>query len=312
MTSVLVYDSKRNNPLGFFARLVCDAIAAQPGVTIARLAGPWEIGEALSRGSYDLILIFGGEELSGAVLEPLRAECRCLAVWTTEDPYEFDQILQHEDAFDIVFSNDARCAARYRNGHYLGLGFPDTLIAHLAPQPKVVDFIYIGKGWPNRVEIMKNVLDATEGLSRRIIVTDPTAPFALHPDIAVDRKLPYTSYLSLIAAARTCLIVGRDYTTSLGPNSEARSISPPPRLFECVGLGTVPVVLGQPLEPSTVLAGAGPIYCDDPSNLRAALDTALASIPVDAEAARPYALSTATAILVETFRVYDADPPRRP
>lgn len=298
MSSILVFDSKQRNPLGFLARLVADALAANTAIGTCRLAGAWDIGRALAAQRYDLGLIFGGEELTPDLVDACRARTDQLCLWTTEDPYELDQILPLADRFDHVFSNDAAAARLYPRGRYLPLGFPDALGERLGRLPKQLDFVYLGRGWPNRVEILEHVLAATEGLSRSIRVTDPVQAVSHRSGITVGPNLAYTSYLTQIASARTCLVVGRDHSTNPGPNSRPRSVSPPPRFFECLGLGTVPVVLGAPFEPRGALAPAHAVYCDKPEDLGAAIREALAMLPTPSGAAAEFSLSASVGHLI--------------
>jgi hypothetical protein len=306
VTQVLVFDSKRRNPLGFLARLVADALAAQPGVSAVRHAGTWDIGLALAERRYDLCLVFGGEELSDDLVRACRVRAGRLALWTTEDPYELDQTLARAAAFDLVFSNDAEAATRYPRGRYLPFGYPDALARRLAATPKRADFVYIGKGWPNRMHLVDEVVAASEGLDRRILLTDPVGAIARRPGVEVGPGLAYTAYLSVLAAARTCLIVGRDYTTNRGANSRPRSVSPPPRFFECLGLGTVPIVLGSPPEPTARLAPAGWVACPGPADLCAAIRAALARPTLAAEATARFSLSASVAELLHAL--VPADP----
>lgn len=298
MTSVLVFDCKQRNPLGFLARLVADTLAAAPGIESCRLAGAWDIGRTLAARHHDIILIFGGEQLTRDLVQACRARCDRLLLWTTEDPYELDQILPLSDAFDHVFSNDAAAARLYPRGSYLPLGYPDALAARLAALPKRLDFVYLGRGWPNRTDLLARVLDATEGLRRIVRVTDPVGAVAARPGVTVGPNLPYTSYLTQIASARTCLIVGRNHSTNPGPHSRARSVSPPPRFFECLGLGVTPLVLGEGFEPAERLAPAGAVYCPTPEDLPSVLERALNVPPVAPEIAARFALSHSVACLL--------------
>ena len=298
MTSVLVFDSKNRNPLGFLARLVADALAENAAVGRCRLAGSWDIGRALAEQRYDLGLVFGGEQLTPDLVAACRARTDRLCLWTTEDPYELDQIMPLADRFDLVFSNDAAAARLYPRGRYLPLGFPDALGRRLGRQPKQLDFVYLGKGWPNRVEILERVLAASEGLARSVRVTDPVQAVSHRPGVTVGPNLAYTAYLTLLASARTCLVVGRDYSTNPGPNSQPRSVSPPPRFFECLGLGTVSVVLGAPFEPRETLAPTRAVYCATPEDLGAAIREALAMPPTPAADADGFSLSASIGRLI--------------
>lgn len=301
MTSVLVFDCKQRNPLGFLARLVADTLAAEPSVASCRLAGAWDIGRALADTCYDVVLIFGGEQLTRDLVAACRARTETLLLWTTEDPYEIDQILPLADSFDRIYSNDAAAARLYPRGEYLPFGYPDALAGRLARLPKQIDFVYLGRGWPNRTEILEQVLAASEGLSRAIRVTDPVGAVAERPGVSVGANLAYTSYLTQIAMARTCLIVGRDHSTNPGPHSRSRSVSPPPRFFECLGLGTVPVVLGERYEPPELLAPARAIFCPTPVGLGTALQKALATAPLAPEARTGFALSHSVGRIVDSF-----------
>lgn len=303
MTSVLVFDCKQRNPLGFLARLVANTLAAVPGIDDCGLAGAWDIGRKLGERRYDTIVIFGGEQLSRGLVNACRARARLLLLWTTEDPYELDQILPLAESFDMVFSSDAAAARLYPRGAYLPLGYPDALAARLRTLPKRVDFVYLGRGWPNRTDILGQVLEASAGLSRALRITDPVGTVAVQPGVTVGPNLPYTSYLTQIAAARTCLIVGRDHSTNPGPNSRSRSVSPPPRFFECLGLGTVPVVLGDACEPADLLAPAGALRCASPADLGAVLAEALATPPAPPETAARFALSRSVEGLVKAMNI---------
>lgn len=303
MTSVLVFDCKQRNPLGFLARLVADTLAAAPGIEDCRLAGAWDIGRALGARRYDVILVFGGEQLTRELVHACQARCDQLLLWTTEDPYELDQILPLAESFDRVFSNDAAAARLYPRGEYLPLGFPDAFAARLARLPKQIDFVYLGRGWPNRTQILGQVLDASEGLSRVVRVTDPVGAVAHRAGVTVGPNLPYTSYLTQIAAARTCLIVTRDHSTNPGPHSRSRSVSPPPRFFECLGLRTIPVVLGERFAPDDLLAPAGAIYCPTPEDLGPALREAMRMTPAPAETAARFSLSRSIGRLVEVMNL---------
>lgn len=303
MTSVLVFDCKQRNPLGFLARLVADTLASLPGITDCRLAGAWDIGRMLGAQRHDVIVIFGGEQLSRGLVNACRARCTRLLLWTTEDPYELDQILPLAGSFDMIFSNDAASARLYPRGAYLPLGYPDAVAARLRALPKTLDFAYLGRGWPNRTGILAQVLTASEGLSRAIRVTDPVGAVTASPGVMVGPNLPYTSYLAQIAAARACLIVGRDHSTNPGPNSRPRSVSPPPRFFECLGLGTIPVVLGGEYDPADMFTGTGAHYCPSPTELGPALTEALTGTPAPPETAARFALSRSVERLVAAMDI---------
>ena len=246
---VLLLDTKSQNPNHYICLAIQQALKAAPGVDCVVKA---ELSDAVAesiRHGCNLFFAFDGEELERSICSRVAAVCGSSILWVTEDPYELAANVANADLFDLVFTNDSSCVAAYgAKGRHLPLAGAKPF--HFLPVRQEVealryDLFFAGTAWPNRVELIKKVLEVDWG-SRAIKakIALPTnehlPPLNLElPASQVNWRTSPVDFARFANISACTLLLPRIFSAS-GNRDFAET--PPPRLYEAALAGTVQLV----------------------------------------------------------------------
>jgi len=232
------------------------------------------VSEAVKHGC-NLFFAFDGEELEFSICSRVAAVCGLSVLWVTEDPYELNTNVANADLFDLVFTNDSSCVAAYgKKGRHLPLAGAKTF--HLLPiqereESLRYDVFFAGTAWPNRVELLKKVLETDLGanaIKAKIALPTnehlPPLNLALPPSQLNWRTSPMD--FARFANASVCTLVLPRVFSASGNRDFAET--PPPRLYEAALAGTVQLVQSNLTEAEQYFeAGQDFIYFDTADEL---------------------------------------------
>lgn len=245
---ILLLDTKSSNPNHYICIAIERALVATSGVDLVIKAELHNaVSEAVKYGC-NLFIAFDGEELERGICSSISVVCGFSVLWVTEDPYELSANLSNADIFDLIFTNDSGCVSSYgEKGRHLPLAGAKPF--HLLPIEKRAealryDFFFAGTAWPNRVELLKDLLETDRGVGTiRAKIALPTNEH-LPP---TDLKLPISQVnwrtspvdFARFANISVCtLVLPRIFSLSGRDFAE----TPPPRLYEAALAGTVQLV----------------------------------------------------------------------
>lgn len=246
---ILLLDTKGSNPNHYICLALEHALRAAPNVEIVIKADLHNAISEAARGQCNLFFAFDGEELNRTICARLAAVCGRSVLWVTEDPYEIQVNVANADLFDLVFTNDSASAAAYGNkGRHLPLAGARPF--HLLDLPANAsafryDTFFAGTAWPNRVELLKQLVETDwGGKAIRAKIALPTNEHLPPLNIAMPRSqidwrtspLDFARFANL---SLTTLVLPRVFSAS-GDREFAET--PPPRLFEAALAGTVQLV----------------------------------------------------------------------
>ena len=145
----------------------------------------------LFKGWPDVVLTISGFYVPPAASTLIRARGMRSAVLFTESPYEDDRQLERAAAYDLVLVNDPTNLDAYRavnpNSHYQWHCYdPGVHRPGIARPDCRSDFVFVGTGYPSRVEFFEQVdwagIDATfAGHWGLIAESSPIRPLMAHP-----------------------------------------------------------------------------------------------------------------------------------
>lgn len=246
---IILVDTKSSNPNHYICIALHRALMKSPDVEIVIKA---ELNDAVPlaiENKCNLFLAFDGEELNRAICLRLAAICNRSVLWVTEDPYELSVNVANSDMFDLVFTNDSASVSAYgEKGRHLALAGAKPF--HFIPvqnagTPLRYDVFFAGTAWPNRVELIREMLGsnwADERIKAKIALpTNPHLPkvnLSL-PASQLNWRTSPVDFARFANSSVTTLVLPRVFSSS-GQNEFAET--PPPRLFEAALAGTVQLV----------------------------------------------------------------------
>lgn len=242
---VVLLDTKPSNPNHYLVLGVLQALRADPRVAAAERVHYGNAIEAARRIGANLFIAFDGEELVSAVCSRLSRLCGRSALWVTEDPYEVSANALHASDFDLVFTNDSGSVGAYgTKGRHLPLAASPAL--HQLPVRDDAelryDLFFAGTPWPNRVPLLRRVLESFPGAKVKIALA--ANPFLPEPDLPLARsayawRTSNADFVRFCNASRIVLGLHRTFSAS-GNAPSART--PGPRVFEAGLAGTAQLV----------------------------------------------------------------------
>lgn len=272
---ILLLDTKTQNPNHYICLAIQQALMATPGVgCVVKAELHNAVSEAVNHGC-NLFFAFDGEELERSICSRVAAACGLSVLWVTEDPYELNANVANADLFDLVFTNDSGCVAAYgEKGRHLPLAGAKPF--HLLPvqeRPEALryDVFFAGTAWPNRVELLKKVLEGDSGenaIKAKIALPTnehlPPLNLALPPSQLNWRTSPL-DFARFANMSASTLVLPRVFSAS-GNRDFAET--PPPRLYEAALAGTVQLVQSKLTEAEQYFqAGQDFLYFDTAEDL---------------------------------------------
>lgn len=272
---ILLLDTKTQNPNHYICLAIQQALMATPGVDrVVKAELHNAVLEAVNHGC-NLFFAFDGEELELSICSRVAAVCGLSVLWVTEDPYELNANVANADLFDLVFTNDSGCVTAYgEKGRHLPLAGAKPF--HLLPvqeRPEALryDVFFAGTAWPNRVELLKKVLEADLGeraIKAKIALPTnehlPPLNLALPPSQLNWRTSPL-DFARFANMSASTLVLPRVFSAS-GNRDFAET--PPPRLYEAALAGTVQLVQSKLTEAEQYFkAGQDFLYFDTAEDL---------------------------------------------
>lgn len=246
---VLLLDTKRSNPNHYICLSIEQALRDAPEVAQVHRANLGNALELAVRHRCNLFLAFDGEELHPGICERLRAVCGLAVLWVTEDPYELPVNLRHASLFDLVYTNDSASIAAYGGcARHLPLAGHPRFQHHpvLEDARCRYDLFFGGTAWPNRVELLRELMGGVAGLRTKLAVS--TNPHLPPFDLGLARsawswRTPNSQFARFANVSRVVLTLHRDFSTTAGASSAAAT--PGPRLFEVALAGGFQLVDGS-------------------------------------------------------------------
>lgn len=242
---VLLLDTKRSNPNHYICLGIERALRQSIRVASVTKADYLTAIEQARTGRCDLLLAFDGEELDRSIIARLAEICGTSVAWVTEDPYELCTNTGNLDLFDLLFTNDSGSVAAYGSkGRHLPFAADPHLHFREIPGDEddrhyMYDLFFAGTAWPNRVEFLRELQDALEGINLKLAL--PHNPHIPAPDLdlepsAYQWRTPNSEFARFANRSRVVLTLHRAFSSS-GNDPVAKT--PGPRLFEVALAGGV-------------------------------------------------------------------------
>lgn len=290
---VLLLDTKSQNPNHYICLAIRDALKSAVGIDLVVKA---ELHNAVSLAiehRCNLFFAFDGEALERIICARTAAVCGLSILWVTEDPYETSVNVANADLFDLVFTNDSACVAAYgRKGRHLPLAGAKAFHL-LAPREQAealrYDLFFAGTAWPNRVQLIKDILATDAGKVLKAKIALPTNEHL--PPLDVDlppsrlnwRTAP-PDFARFANMSVVTLLLPRVFSAS-GNRDFAET--PPPRLYEAALAGTVQIVQSSLAEASKDFeAGKDFLYFETAAEAVALISKLRADFSLRSEIAR--------------------------
>jgi len=246
---ILLLDTKRENPNHYICLALFQALKNSSHVEVVIKA---ELHDAIfeaDKNKCNLFMAFDGEQLNRFICKKLSEICGLSVMWVTEDPYEISINVKNSDLFDFVFTNDSGSVNAYgKKGRHLALAAAKNIhyLPILNKNKLRYDYFFAGTAWPNRVELIKDLLAANRGLETplRAKIALPTnehlPAFGLElPKSEFNWRIAPIDFAKFANMSCTTLVLPRIFSASGGGEFAE---TPPPRLFEAALAGTVQLV----------------------------------------------------------------------
>ncbi len=219
-------------------------------IVAAAAHGPWNPIVATSDDLLDLVgarpsalLVIGGEGAGAPVFTTAAKRAAVSGVWFFEDPYETEANMTVATNFTFAFSNDPISATRYPNGSYLPLAAPRIGPMH-SPGAYEFDFFFVGTGWPNRFDPIREICSIVPPARRKLVVTENRYIRGLKPWSSIPGieqvPVPFEEVQRIAERSRFTVALGRSFSGN--PSASQDGALPGPRLFENAAAGCVQLV----------------------------------------------------------------------
>jgi glycosyltransferase involved in cell wall biosynthesis len=151
--------------------------------------------------------------------------------------------ISYRRGFDHVFSNDPIATKRYPSATFLPLAAP-LPDGNAESDNRELDFIFVGSGWPNRFEPLRQIASVIPQARRRIVVTENPYIRGLKPWNEITGRevepLAFQALQRISMDAKLTIALGRNFSGS--PSAQTDGALPGPRLFENAAAGVVQLV----------------------------------------------------------------------
>ncbi len=247
---ICLLDTKSRNPNHYICRSVFRALQALPEVESVVLASYGNAVELSRKRRCNVFFAFDGEDMHLDICARVMRTCDVSILWITEDPYEVDVNIRNAELFDLVFTNDAGCVARYgRMARHL----PFAASTHLHDYPVILndsdlryDIFFAGTAWPNRTRILSSLVRDLP--DKKLKIALPHNPYIPEPELPIPKssyqwRTPATEFARLANASRITLALPRIFSGSV--HGVASGSTPPPRVFEAAMAGTAQLADGN-------------------------------------------------------------------
>ena len=168
MTSFTILQTRTSTPNYYLFRDFCHALeGASKRYKVCPAISGLDAPKLLSQ----ILLCFGGEELVTPVnLAHIKHAERKIA-WFTEDPYERNLNKENENYFDLILTTDVGSKKYYSvETEVLPLAAPARLFESQSNFKKDFDILMFGSLWPNRIEILDDVVSRLNSTRLRILL----------------------------------------------------------------------------------------------------------------------------------------------
>jgi len=231
--SVILLDTKRNNPNHYIVLSVLDALRKSARVSRVDKADYFSSVRLAQENQYDLLLALDGEAINIDVVARLQSLVGASALWAWEDPYERANTVALAPLFDYVFTNDVGSVNFYPGeASHLPLGAAAFLPIRTKDAEYDYDLCFVGSAWPNRVMFLRRLLRSMPNIRSRIVLSyNPYLPkvYLDLPESSYVGSLSHPDFLDMANRSRVNLTLHRDFS---GDGLAPRAKSPGPRLFE--------------------------------------------------------------------------------
>lgn len=215
-----------------------------------KLVELFELIRAISEWKPDTVLLLGGLALKTIPLHIIRHLCNYnnaqLALWSWEDPYEIDYVVNHGHHLDLICTNDFSSLWFYPaqwNLRHLPLGAIDQ------PSPEPGLNLSNDKGWLFCGVPFSNRRDWIQAIHRKTpegLLIGPDWPKYQKPTITRNERISPSILHALYVLMPAVIYLGRDL--NLANNSKVIPSTPGPRLFEAAGCGSCQIACGTAME----------------------------------------------------------------
>lgn len=244
---ILLLDTKRSNPNHYICLGLEYALKRNDRVECVIHADLYDAVSLAKKNKCNIFLAFDGEELNLLLCKKISEVCGTSILWVTEDPYEINTNIKNSEIFDIVYTNDSGSVAKY-GGKAKHLPLAAISEFHFHPvigdlEKLKYDIYFAGTAWPNRVNLIKEIIDSKKLQSLNYRFNLPTnvhlPVFSLGlSESELDKRVAPLDFSRLSNSSLATLILPRVF----GLNGGGFAETPPPRLFECALSGTTLVV----------------------------------------------------------------------
>lgn len=238
---ILLINSKKSDPNFYICLQVRNALQRHADVERVELVDYTDAITVARNGSFNLLIVYGGESINRPIIYTLKKFCGTSAVWFTEDPYELSNNIRQSDLFDCVFTNDPGSVSKYPcPACFLPLASSEEFHYHEIPESDEdyrYDVSFIGTAWPNRTEFIRSLLKAKPELKYKLAL--PANEFLPPVNLPVPRceinwRTPNSELAKIANVSKFSLILHREFSAS---GNDAKAESPGPRLFEIAMAG---------------------------------------------------------------------------
>lgn len=233
---ILLLDSKRKDPNFYICLQIKKSLKSHKDVESVALVNYFNAISTAKKNNFNLLFVYGGEDINRSICKILRYMCGLSIVWFTEDPYELSNNLDSSELFDYVFTNDPGCVEKYSvKSLYLPLAASKWLHHRTVIQNDDkyrYDISFIGTAWPNRTRFIKNLLSKRKNLRYKLAL--PTNQYLPDFDLQVPKfelnwRTPNSELSSIANKSKISLVLHREFS---GSGNACKAESPGPRIFE--------------------------------------------------------------------------------
>lgn len=129
-------------------------------INYSMLTSPYIVQHAIAS-EPDAVIVVSGHNFNIASAQVLRTAGLKTAIVMTESPYFAQFEMQMASAFDVVFTNEKRCATgdyfNHRNVHYLPHAYNPEVHTKDGPTGQACDVLFVGTLFPERADLFKGV-----------------------------------------------------------------------------------------------------------------------------------------------------------
>ncbi|MFK7776568.1 MAG: glycosyltransferase, partial [Gimesia sp.] len=238
---VLLINSKRSDPNYYICLQIRNALKHHDDVEKVVLADYSNAATIVQGDSFNLLFVYGGENINEPVIKVLKRACGNAIVWFTEDPYELNNNRLSSELFDLVFTNDPGSVMQYPGTAFF-LPLASSKEFHFFPAPASddayrYDLSFIGTAWPNRTKFIDALMQEKPGFRYKLALpsNEHLPKFKLSvPESEINWRTPNTELAKIANASRFSLILHREFSAS---GNKDKAESPGPRLFEIAMAG---------------------------------------------------------------------------